>query len=124
MRYHAYDNSYKSIHLIGMVYSFRGLAHYEHGGKHGRYDAGGPESSISKSAGIRRRLCITLGLKASKPTSSMTHFLQQVHTWANKAIPPNSATAYGASLQMHGFMVVTLSQTTTLGIIELRFFEF
>jgi hypothetical protein len=30
----------------------------------------------------------------SKPTPTGTHFLQQGHTYSNKAIPPNSATTW------------------------------
>ena len=33
--------------------------------------------------------------KTSKPTSTLTHFLQQSHTHSNKATPPNRATSCG-----------------------------
>ena len=35
----------------------------------------------------------------SKPTTTVTHFLQQGHTYPNKAIPPNSATPWAKHIQ-------------------------
>ena len=48
-----------------------------------------------------------LSFLTSKPTPTMTHFLQQGHT------PPDSATLYGPSIQMQNSMGVILIQTTT-----------
>jgi hypothetical protein len=36
--------------------------------------------------------------RLSKPTPTMTHLLQQGHSYSNKAIPPNSATSCEASI--------------------------
>ena len=36
--------------------------------------------------------------RVSKPTPTVTHFLQQGHTYSNKAIPPNSAIPHGQSI--------------------------
>ena len=44
-----------------------------------------------------------LDLKAYPPPT-VTHFFQQGHTYSNKAIPPNSATPYGPSIQIHESM--------------------
>jgi hypothetical protein len=49
----------------------------------------------------------------SKPTSRVTHFFQQGHTYSNKAIPPNRATSYGPSIQTHECMGAIASLTTT-----------
>ena len=35
---------------------------------------------------------------APKPTPTVIHFLQQDHTYSNKATPPNSATPHGLSI--------------------------
>jgi hypothetical protein len=34
----------------------------------------------------------------SKPAYTVTHFLQQGHTYSNKDTPPNSATSHGPSI--------------------------
>ena len=36
--------------------------------------------------------------EASKPTSTMTHFLQQNHTYSNMVTPPSSANPFGGHL--------------------------
>jgi hypothetical protein len=36
-----------------------------------------------------------------RATSTVTHFLQKGLTYFKKAIPPNSVTAYGPSIQTH-----------------------
>ena len=35
-----HGNSYEGEHLIRLAYSFRGLGHYHHGGKHGSKNIG------------------------------------------------------------------------------------
>jgi hypothetical protein len=53
--------------------------------------------------GSRRRLRATLGMawayKISKPVSTVTHFLQQGHTYSKKAIPPNNVTPYSQTFK-------------------------
>ena len=39
------------------------------------------------------------GLQVSKPTPTVTHFLQQDHTYSKKATPPNSATLWTKHIQ-------------------------
>lgn len=66
MRHHDHDNSYRRKRL-GLTYRVRGLVHYQHGGQHGRHGAGEVgESSISRSAGSRKR-ATGLGLNFCKP---------------------------------------------------------
>jgi hypothetical protein len=55
----------------------------------------------------RRKLAPTW---LSKPSPTVTHFLQQGHTYSNKAIQPNSATPWAKHIQTttnvnpeHGF---------------------
>ena len=38
-RYYDHSNSYKGKYLIGVAYSFRGVVHYHHGGRHGGVQA-------------------------------------------------------------------------------------
>jgi hypothetical protein len=38
----------------------------------------------------------------------VTHFLQQSHTYSNKATPLNSATPYGPSSQIDGLIATTI----------------
>jgi hypothetical protein len=47
-----------------------------------------------------------------KPTSTVTHFFQQDHTYSNKVISPNSATAHEPSIQVHESMENKPIQTT------------
>jgi hypothetical protein len=37
--------------------------------------------------------------RVSLPTPTVTHFLQQSHTYSNKATPPNSATSWAKHIQ-------------------------
>ena len=88
-----------------MAYRFRGLVHYHHGTKHG---------SIHTDMELDELRALRLYLKAaegdcvphqvSKPTPTVTHILQQGHTYSNKATSPNSATPYGLSMQTHESM--------------------
>lgn len=66
----------------------------------GRHDAGRAENSTSWSQGNQEETTSSLhwaGLKhrTSKPTSPVTHFLQQSHTYSNKATPPDNVTSHG-----------------------------
>jgi hypothetical protein len=100
---------------LGMAYRFRGLVHYHHGTKHG---------SIHTDMELDELRALRLYLKAaegdcvphqvSKPTPTVTHILQQGHTYSNKATSPNSATPYGLSMQTHESMGAIPIQTTTL----------
>ena len=77
-----------------------------------RHDAGGAKSSISWSNGSQEEtvFCRQPGgsflqhwvdleyYETSKPTYTVTQFLQQGHTYSNKATPPNHLTFHGPSL--------------------------
>ena len=47
---------------------------------------------------------------------TVTHFLQQGHTYSNNATPPNSAPPYGRSIETHKSMEAIPIQTTTPGL--------
>ena len=67
--------------------------------KHG---PGGAESSTSCFEGKQeRRLSVSQAARrrASKPTPTVTHFLQQGHTYLKKARPSNSATPWAKYIQ-------------------------
>jgi hypothetical protein len=59
----------------------------------------------------------------SKPTSIVSHFLQQGHSYSNKATPPNSATLYEPSIQIHESMRAIAIQTTSLLSLLLLFIK-
>ena len=40
-----------------------------------------------------------------KPTPTVTHFLQQGHTYSNKATPPNSATLWANPIQTTAIVI-------------------
>ena len=52
--------------------------------------------------------------KNSKPASTVTHFLQQGHTYYDEATPPNSANPYEASIQTHESIGAIPIQTIAL----------
>ena len=79
-------------------FSFRGLSPlsswqegWQCADRHGVGE--GAESSTTWSEGSQE--------EPSKPTYTVTHFLQQSHTSSNKATPPNSATPYGQAYSNH-----------------------
>jgi hypothetical protein len=96
---------------LGLAYRFRGSVHYHYGRKHGSVQAGiaveEPESSTSCTEGRQEKTTLfqTARRRISRPTPTVTHFLQ--HTYSNKAIPPNSATPWAKR-----------TQTTTLSFPE------
>jgi hypothetical protein len=59
---------------------------------------------------------IALAYKTSKLAFTVIHFLQQGHTYSKKAALPNSATAYGPSIQTQEFMKAILIQIITMAI--------
>jgi hypothetical protein len=96
-RLHDHSNSHKGNRLIGAglpLQSFRPSSSWwgawRHTGRHGAGEVA--ESSTSWSTGSRKRRCATLGIawaqETSKPTPTVTHFLQQGHTYSNKTTPP------------------------------------
>jgi len=63
---------------------------WQHSGKH---SAGGAESSTSSSEGhSKKTVSHVIRRRVSKPNPTVTHFLQQGHTYSNKTTPPNSVT--------------------------------
>jgi hypothetical protein len=126
-RHHDQGNSYKGQHLIGLAYRFRGSGHYYHGRKHGSIQASMvlekfyiliqrqteedcPFRWLGGSFLLHR---IEPEHRTSRPTQTVTHFLQQGHTFLNKAIPPISATPW-----------VKHIQTTTGVFFSFLFFSF
>ena len=80
---------------MGLAYSFRGLVRYHHGGKHGSVQA---DMVLERelrvlylhSNAARKRVSPALGSLSVGPQSpppTVTHFLQQGHTYSNKATP-------------------------------------
>jgi hypothetical protein len=109
-RGHDKVNSYKRQHLIGAGYRFIGSIHYHHAGSMAVSRqtccwrrsqefyiliSGSQKKAASWVA--RRRLSSVL-CRASKPTLTVMHFLQQSHSCANKAKHPNSANFHGLSI--------------------------
>ena len=104
-----------------MKCSFRGSDHYHHGRKHGSLQV---DMVLEKDLKIlhldpkvsRRRLSsidsqekaffyivCNLNIGALKPTPTVTHFLQESHTYSNKVTPPNSATPWAKHIQTTTF---------------------
>jgi hypothetical protein len=50
--------------------------------------------------------------RQSKPTPTVIHFLQQGHTYSNKATSPNGIPPCGPSIQMHKAMEPRPIQST------------
>jgi hypothetical protein len=57
------------------------------------------ESSPSCCEGKQKTVLQVTRRKFSKPTHTVTYFLQQGHTYSNKAISPNSATSLAKHIQ-------------------------
>lgn len=76
---------------MGLAYNFR--VHCPHGREHGstQIDMVAEKSSTSRSEGSKKRESCWAWLLFLKPQSSpsVAHFLQQDHTYPNKASPPN-----------------------------------
>ena len=91
--------THKEKHLMGPVYSFRGLVHYRRAG-HGGMQAG---MVLEKELRVlhldpqeQKQLCHTgCSLKVMRPQSTPP----QWHSSYNKATPPNSAIPYGPGTQ-------------------------
>ena len=86
-------------HLIGAGLQFRGLVHYHHDRKHGSVQAG---MVLEKELRVlylvlkqEKTDSSSLG-RGSEPTPTVTHFLQQGHTYSHKDIHPNSVTYHGS----------------------------
>ena len=72
----------------------------------GRHGTGGAESSKSSSEGHQEKTgSHMVRRRVSLPTPTVTHFLNQGHTYSNKATPSNSTTSWAKHIQ-----------TTTMGI--------
>ena len=96
-RHHGHSNSYKGKRLSEVVaYGFRGSVRYHRGWEANMV----LENSTYWSKGTRRKTRhwtteILSIYETSKLTSTVTHFLQQDHTYFNKVTPPKSATSFG-----------------------------
>ena len=91
------DHSYKKTFNWGLAHDFIGLVHYHHGRKHGSMQA---DTVLEKELKILHldpqaagRECNTgqaWASETSEPTHLVTQFLQQSHTYSNKATPPTT----------------------------------
>ena len=119
-RHRDHRNSYKGKHLTGAGLQFQRVSPLASRQEAwwwcaGRYGAGErAESSTFWSTGSRRLLGLAWAYETSKTTFTMKHFLQQRHTYSNKATPPNAFTAYGPNIQMYESMGAISIQTTTI----------
>jgi hypothetical protein len=94
---------------LALTYSFRGLVHCHHGGKHGSMQVDmvlelrilhlGPKAAKATV----NQLGISWTYETLKLTPTVTHLLQQGDSYSNKAIPP-MATSYGPIIQIYGSM--------------------
>ena len=105
---------------MGLAYSFRGLDHYYHVGTwqcEGKYGVGEGFRVLHLDPQAAEGDCHTrpsLSIyEISKLASTMTHFLRQGYTYVNKAMPPNSATPYGSSIQTHESLEIIAIQIIT-----------
>ena len=77
---------------------------WQHPGRHG---AGRAESSTSSSEGCQQKTDFQAAeMKVLKPTPTVTHLLQQGHTYTNRATTSKSATPWAETIQT---TTVTLS---------------
>ena len=109
-RHHDQGKSYKGQHFIGAGLQFQSFSVFS--GKYGIMQADLVLDELrvlhldSKEARMVlqavRRLSFhtgqTLSIETSKTIPTVTHFLQQGHTYSDKTTPPNSATPYGPSI--------------------------
>jgi hypothetical protein len=88
------------------------LETWQHLGRHG---AGGAESSTSSSEGSQEHTTILQEARRrdSKPIPTVTHFLQQGHTYSNKATVPNSATPWTKHIQ-----TITFHSLAPIGLFK------
>jgi hypothetical protein len=88
-RHHGQRNSYKGKHLIEAALQVRGSVHYLRCEKHGRVQAGmvleGGESSTPYCEANQKTVSHVARRRVSKPTSAVTHFLQQGHAHSKEA---------------------------------------
>jgi hypothetical protein len=75
-----------------------------------RQRVGRAEGSTSCSDGKQQKTGFQgARLRALKPTFTVTHFLQQGHTYSNKVTPPNSATPWAKHVQTTTVSVLSFS---------------
>ena len=77
---------------MGLAYRFCGSVHYRHSGKHGSMQADMALEELRVLHLVLKKQEKTTVFQAarrrvSKPTPTVTHFLQQGHTCSNKATP-------------------------------------
>jgi hypothetical protein len=100
--------SYKRKHLVGsFLQSFSPLSSWQEAWQHAERHGSGEvaKNSTSGSAGSRKRQWanwVWLGLLKPQSPPSGTHFLQQGHTYSNKATI-NSVTYYEPMRAIHSF---------------------
>jgi hypothetical protein len=102
-RHHDHDNTYKGKYFIVAGLQFRALVHCHHGGKHGSMQVDMvlemELSVLHLDQHAEEGSCVPpwVELEHRRPQSppTLTHFLQQGHTYLIKATPPNSDTSYG-----------------------------
>jgi hypothetical protein len=97
-RYQDHGNSYKGSHVIGAGLQFRGLAYYCHGNMQASLVLEKELRLLQLNQQATEGDCVIHGsylenLKTQSPLQ-VTNFLQQIHTFSNKAVPPKSWTPY------------------------------
>ena len=90
---------------MGLAYRFRSSVHYHHGRKHVSHPAGTVVEELRfqhlHPMKARSRLSpMWLGGVSQQPTLTVIYFLQQSHTYSNKATPPNSVTPWVEPIQI------------------------
>ena len=93
-RHHDQGDSYKGKHLIGASLQdqrFRPLSSWQETGSMQAGIALEKECSTPCSKGEQENIS-QAARRVSKASPTVTHFLQQNHTYSNKATPPTSAT--------------------------------
>jgi hypothetical protein len=95
---HDQGNYYKGKHLIGAgLQRFSPLSSWREAWQHAGRLGAGRAGSTSWSTGSRRELPHWVELELRSPQSPPTQCL--LHTYSNKATPPNSATPYYHALK-------------------------
>jgi hypothetical protein len=112
-RYHDHCNSSKGQHFIGAGLQFQRFSPLsswqETWWYPGRHGAGkGAESSTGSRRGF-----LTWASETPKPTPTVTHLFQLGNAYSDNAMPPNSTTPYGPSIQTQESMEAISIQIIT-----------
>jgi hypothetical protein len=83
------------------AYKFRGSDHYHQGGEHRSIQAGMVQEKLRVLQLYLKAACRILAarMRVLKPTPTVTHLLQQGHTYPTRATPLNNATPCAEHVQ-------------------------